>query len=122
MIEEYVGSIAGLIGSLTVVGSALLWVYNKFIGSPREKRRIQEENLRQKRMLEVVTRENEPLNQSIKQLTEWLSESKLDRENLNRMVKENRKYIEDHEERIDDHNERLITLEAVRNYAKQGVK
>ena len=37
-----VGILASLIGSLTVVGGALLWVYTRFIGAPREKRRAKE--------------------------------------------------------------------------------
>lgn len=116
--EEHIGSLASLIGSLTVVGSSLLWGYNKFIGNPREKRRRVDEEKRQRRMLEVVTRENKPLNESIKQLTEWLHESKADRESLNRLAKEHSKDLEDHEARLDDHQGRLIVLETVHNIKK----
>ena len=108
---DSVGSIASFIGSLTVVGGALIWIYNKFIGDPREKRREREETKRQAMMLETITRENQPLNESIIQLTEWLNESKTDRENLHNMANENRKFIEEHDEILNNHDDRLILLE-----------
>lgn len=107
-----VGSIASFIGSLTVVGGALLWVYNKFIGVPRERRKIEEEDKRTARMIETITRENQPLNASIEKLTDWLNESRADRVNLNRVSGEHSKYIESHEKRLDKHHTRLVILEA----------
>ena len=41
---EMVGNMATFVGSLTVVGGALLWVYNHSIAKPREKRRKEEKN------------------------------------------------------------------------------
>lgn len=105
------GAIASFIGSLTVVGGALIWIYNKFIGTPREKRRQKEETKRLALIVDIVTKENKPLNEAIKQLTEWLNESKKDRENLNRIAKENKQLIQDHEKRLDRHHDRLIVLE-----------
>lgn len=115
---ETIGTIASLVGSLTVVGSALLWIYNKTIGAPREKRRRIDEEKRQRRMLEVVTKENKPLNDSIRQLTEWLNESKLDREALNKITKSHSQELEDHESRLDDHHGRLMILETVQRIEK----
>ena len=117
--SEHIGSLASLIGSLTVVGSALIWVYNQFIAKPRERWRQEEEDKRQLRMLQVVTRENKPLNESIRQLTEWLNESKLDRENLNKIVREHSKDIEEHELRLDNAHDRLIVLETSNNFIKK---
>lgn len=116
---DYIGTIASLITSLTVVGSALLWLYNKFIGAPRELKRTREESNRHRRMLELITNENQPLNESIKQLTEWLNESKIDRESLNRIAVKNTARLDEHEERLDNHNDRLITLEAVSRLTKR---
>ena len=110
-IIEHVGSLASFIGSLTVVGGALMWMYNKFISAPREKRRQTEADKRQRDMIELITEKNKPLNESIQGLNELLSESQTDREQLNQIAKVNTDMIKNHEDRIDNHNERLIVLE-----------
>ena len=107
----HVGSLASFIGSLTVVGGALMWMYNKFISTPREKRRQREDDRRQRDMIELITEKNKPLNDSIQKLNELLAESEKDREQLNYIAEANTELIEDHEKRIDNHNERLIVLE-----------
>lgn len=112
-IADNIGSLASLVGSLTVVGGALLWIYNKFIGDPREKRRAVEETIRQKRMVETITRENAPLNKSIQQLTDWLEESKKDHEVLNQLSKISSEKIKRHEKQINEHDDRLIVLETI---------
>ena len=110
-IIEHVGSLASFIGSLTVVGGALMWVYNKFISAPREKRRQKESDKRQRDMIELITEKNKPLNESIQGLNELLAESQSDREKLNQIAEANTEMIKNHEDRIDNHNERLIVLE-----------
>ena len=111
VIIEHVGSLASFIGSLTVVGGALMWIYNKFISAPREKRRQMESDKRQRDMIELITEKNKPLNESIQGLNELLAESQLDRKKLNHIAEENTEIIKDHEERLDDHNVRLTVLE-----------
>lgn len=110
-IIEHVGSLASFIGSLTVVGGALMWMYNKFISAPREKRRQGEADKRQRDMIELITEKNKPLNESIQSLNELLAESQSDREKLNQIAVANTEMIKNHEDRIDNHNERLIVLE-----------
>ena len=110
-IIEHVGSLASFIGSLTVVGGALMWMYNKFISAPREKRRQEEAEKRQRDMIELITEKNKPLNESIQGLNELLAESQADREKLNQIANVNTEMIENHEERLDDHNVRLTVLE-----------
>ena len=110
-IIEHVGSLASFIGSLTVVGGALMWMYNKFISAPREKRRQTEADKRQRDMIELITEKNKPLNESIQGLNELLAESQSDREKLNQIAVANTEMIKNHEDRIDNHNERLIVLE-----------
>ena len=110
-IIAHVGSLASFIGSLTVVGGALMWMYHKFISAPREKRRQREDDKRQRDMIELITEKNEPLNESIKSLNELLAESQLDRKQLNLIAEANTKMLENHENRLDNHNERLIVLE-----------
>ncbi len=116
-IIAHVGSLASFIGSLTVVGGALMWIYNKFISAPREKRRQRESDKRQRDMIDLITEKNKPLNDSIQGLNELLAESQADRKKLNHIAEANTELIEDHEERLDNHNERLIVLET-----KNGVK
>ena len=88
-----------------------MWIYNKFIAIPREKKRQKAANDRQADMIELITEKNEPLNQAIQSITEMISESKLDRQQLNTVAKVNTQMIDIHEQRLDNHNDRLIVLE-----------
>ena len=114
---EMVGNMASFVGSLTIVGGALLWVYNHSIAKPREKRRKEQEDKRQGKMIALVTQKNEPLNQAIQELNTLLTESQLDRQKLNEMAKTNTEIIGKHGEVLDNHSERLIVLET-----KNGIK
>ena len=111
VIAEHLGFIASLIGSLTVVGSALIWVYNKFISHPREQKRLREEEKRQDMLLELITRENRPMNTAIQQLTKLLDDSKQDRMKLNDLAGRNTKMLLEHDDTLTEHNNRLIILE-----------
>ena len=111
VIAEHLGFIASLIGSLTVVGSALIWVYNKFISHPRETKRLREEEKRQDMLLELITRENRPMNTAIEQLTKLLDESSQDRIKLNDLASRNTKMLLEHDDTLTEHNNRLIVLE-----------
>ena len=111
VLAEHLGFIASLIGSLTVVGSALIWIYNKFISHPREKKRLREEEKRQDMLLELITRENRPMNTAIQQLTKLLDDSKQDRLKLNDLAGRNTKMLLEHDDTLEEHNNRLIVLE-----------
>ena len=111
VLAEHLGFIASLIGSLTVVGSALIWIYNKFISHPREKKRLREEEKRQNMLLELITRENKPMNTAIQQLTKLLDESVQDRMQLNDLASRNTKMLIEHDDTLTEHNNRLIVLE-----------
>ena len=111
VLAEHLGFIASMIGSLTVVGSALIWIYNKFISHPRENRRLREEDKRQDMLLELITRENRPMNTAIQQLTKLLDDSKQDRIKLNELASRNTKIIMEHDETLEEHDKRLIVLE-----------
>ena len=126
VIAEHLGFIASLIGSLTVVGSALIWVYNKFISHPREKKRLREEEKRQDMLLELITRENRPMNTAIQQLTKLLDESSQDRIKLNDLASRNTKMLLEHDDTLEEHNNRLIVLETKNGlseyrYKKRGI-
>ena len=117
VIVEHVGFLASFIGSLTVVGGALLWIYNRFISAPREKRRQREANKRQREMIELITDKNKPLNDAIQRLNDLLAESQLDRKNLNKIAEVNTEIIKEHDDILDNHNVRLTVLET-----KNGIK
>lgn len=112
------GEIAALIGSLTVIGGALMWLYKKVIADPREKRRLKNEDERYKKMLEVATSQDEPLSHAIEQLTEWLDESKDDRKSIHKLleqqsvlIRQNSDMLSAQDSRLDNHNERILVLE-----------
>lgn len=110
-IVNHIGNLASFIGSLTVVGGALMWVYNKFIAEKKEEKRQKDAEERQNKMIELITKNNAPLNDSIKNLNELLEESQADRRQLNKTALENTDMIDNHEKRLDNHNDRLIVLE-----------
>lgn len=116
-IMEQIGNLASFIGSLTVVGGALIWIYNKFIGEPREKKRSREAKKRQEEMIIAINKENEPLSKSIKELRDMIEDSIRDREQLHSFSKDTSEKVEEHEKRLDDHGDRLIVLET-----KNGIK
>ena len=106
-----IGELASFIGSLTIVGSALIWIYNKFIGKPREQRREQKQKEIQEKMVLLITKEQSPLVNSIENLNYLLEESQKDRKKLNTVAEKNTKMLLEHDETIDEHNNRLIILE-----------
>ena len=121
---EHLGSMASLVGSLTVVGSALLWIYNKFIGAPREQKRILEASRRQKDMLDVVKAENEPLVKTLQELNKLLEISETDRQNLNRISKKHTLQIKDHHDELENLGDRVLVLEVhtgIKKFHKEEV-
>ena len=118
VIVTNIGTLASLIGSLTVVGSALIWIYNKFIGEPREHKRREEAKKRQEEFVLLITEKNEPLNESIQSLIEFSTNSERDRELLHRVTDEHTLRIGEHDEellshdkRLNEHDGRLVALE-----------
>lgn len=113
-----IGELASFIGSLTVVGGALIWIYNKFIGEPRERKREREARKNQELMINLITEKNEPLNESIRDLIAFTGESAEDRKVLHRVTDEHALRIGEHDEelqshtkQLNEHNGRLIALE-----------
>ena len=111
VLVEHLGFIASLIGSLTVVGSALLWIHTKIIANPRERRRERENMERQRQMITMITRENKPLNESINTLRKTLEDTIRDRKKLNDLAGRNTKIIMEHDDTLEEHDKRLIVLE-----------
>ena len=112
LISNHLGDMASFIGSLTVVGGALMWIYNIFISKPRERYKQREEKKNQRELIKTINEENKPLLKSINQLTEWLDEGKKDREKLNELAIRNTKILDEHGKKIENHDDRLIVLES----------
>ena len=111
VINEYLGLIASLIGSLTVVGGAMIWLYNTIIAKPRDRWKERLQNKRQQAILEEIENANKPVNDAIEKLNRWLEDSQRDRDNLNKIADKNSGTLKRHKEILDDHDDRLIVLE-----------
>ena len=107
----HLGGLASLIGSLTVVGSALIWLYNKLIAKPRERIRQREEEYRHQRMVKEINNFTKPLSNSIDKLNQSLQESQLDRKTISEKINTNYDTLNKHKKIIHDHHDRLIVLE-----------
>ena len=107
----HLGGIASLIGSLTVVGSALIWLYNMLISKPRERIRQRKEEQRHQRMVKEINNFTKPLSYSIDNLNELLQESQLDRKNINAKINHNSDTLQEHNKILNNHDDRLIVLE-----------
>lgn len=82
---EWIGQVASLVTSLTIVGGALMWVYEKLIGAPRAKQRAHQEAVEAQLLDSAIKESVIPLQEAIEQLTAWLKESEEDRINLRKM-------------------------------------
>ena len=116
-IVAHLGGFASLIGSLTVVGGGLIWVYNTLISKPRERIRMREEEHRHQRMVKEINNFTTPLSHSIDNLNELLQESQLDRKNINAKINNNSDTLKEHNKILHNHDDRLIVLET-----KSGLK
>lgn len=95
-----VGEIASQITSITVIGGALIWLYNVLVGKPNREleRKVLEKNARD--LKETL----DPLTYQIKTLNENLKESQEDRKNIHIE-------LEEHEDRLHSHDKRITVLE-----------
>lgn len=98
--SEYLTVVASLIGSITIIGGALIWIYKKLVSDPdkRMAEKIQRENT------EALKQSIEPLTKAIDMLNNNLEESKRDRIKLN-------KKVDEHDDCLSDHHTRLTVLE-----------
>ena len=94
------GEYASQITSITVIGGALIWIYNVLIGRPNREleRKVSEKNSRDLR--ETIV----PLTYQIRTLNDNLKESQEDRKNIHAE-------LEEHDDRIHNHENRITILE-----------
>ena len=120
-----IGEFASLISASIVIGGALMWIYNLFIGKPREDKREREAKKRQEEMIMLITERNKPLNESIQGLLDFSEASSKDRELLHRVADEQTlkigeygEELKNHERRLDDHDDRILILETKNGITK----
>ena len=107
IIFDNVASLAGFIGSLTVIGSALIWVYKKIIAGPKEKRDVKRAEIENAKFREAI----KPTAEAVEQISRSLAYQENRDQKLQEIADRNVKLLAKHEDRLDRHNERLIVLE-----------
>ena len=99
--------IAGLIGSITVVGSALIWVYKHMIARPKERR----DAIRTEKENEKFREAMQPTVDAVEQISRGLAYQEERDEKLQQIADSNVQLLEKHENRLDLHEQRIIVLE-----------
>ena len=72
---------------------------------------MREEEHRHQRMVKEINNFTKPLSYSIDDLNALLSESQLDRKNINEKINNNSDTLKEHNKILNNHDDRLIVLE-----------
>lgn len=107
IIFDNLASVAGLIGSVTVIGSALIWVYKQVIARPKEKRDAQRAERENAKFREAI----KPTAEAVEQISRSLAYQESRDQKLQEIADRNVKLLEKHENRLDLHEHRIIVLE-----------
>lgn len=107
IIFDNLASVAGLIGSVTVIGSALIWVYKQVIARPKEKRDAQRAERENAKFREAI----KPTAEAVGQISRSLAYQESRDQKLQEIADRNVKLLEKHENRLDLHEHRIIVLE-----------
>ena len=107
IIFDNLTSVAGLIGSVTVIGSALIWVYKQVIARPKEKRDAQRAERENAKFREAI----KPTAEAVEQISRSLAYQEIRDQKLQEIADRNVKLLEKHENRLDLHEHRIIVLE-----------
>ncbi|MGX7390987.1 hypothetical protein [Dolosigranulum pigrum] len=95
-------SVAVFITSMTIIGGALIWIYQKTIGNSRE-RRAEERN---RVFIQSIDDKNKPLIETLEALQKSVEKQEYHDKQYSELIKKQ-------EERIDNHNDRLLVVETV---------
>lgn len=106
-VASVVALIAGLIGSITVIGSALIWVYNHLIARPKERRDAIQTEIENEKFRKAM----QPTVDAVEQISQGLAYQEERDEKLQQIADSNTKLLERHEDRLDLHEQRIIVLE-----------
>lgn len=104
---SYVAALAALIVSLTTIGGALMWVYQKTFGKAKEKRQEQQNAALEK----AIKESNQPLTETLEGLNQSINRLGAHHEKLDLIAEKNQKLLDRHDERLDNHHSRLIVVE-----------
>jgi len=107
IIFDNLASVAGLIGSVTVIGSALIWVYKQVIARPKEKRDAHRAERENAKFREAIR----PTAEAVEQISRSLAYQESRDQKLQEIADRNVKLLEKHENRLDLHEHRIIVLE-----------
>lgn len=118
---EYLESIAGVAGQITIIGTLLITVYKYLIARPAEKRKERKDKENAEALEKAITRHNEPMAHAINRLVASMDEREVHADKLDDIAESNAKILKSHESRLDSHHERLIILE-VKNGIHRKVK
>ena len=102
-------SVAVFITSMTIIGGALIWIYQKTIGNSRE-RRAEERN---RVFIQSIDDKNKPLIETLEALQKSVEKQEYHDKQLEKIAQQNSELIKKQEERIDNHNDRLLVVETV---------
>ena len=122
---EWLAVVAGVITSITIIGTFLVKVVDKIIVKPMDKRKVERAKAvevdRQKfeeKLLAQVGANQQPLKESIDRLNHLLEESQRDSTVLHKIADANTQKLGEHETKIHDIDDRLIVVETHTNITK----
>lgn len=118
IIFDNAASLAGFIGSVTVIGSALIWVYKKLVAGPKEKRDAERNRRENERLRGTIAEIVEPQKQTLEQLK--INQRKQDERDLTlqQIADENVKLLKAHSEKFNEHDRRILVLEVINGVVK----
>lgn len=114
---SYAAALAAFIVSLTTIGGALMWVYQKTFGKAKEKRLAERDKLLQ----DALNKNNEPLLEAINNLNTTMLDLERHDSKLDEIAETNQEILKRHDDMLDDHNKRLIVVETKLDVGKSHV-
>ncbi len=99
--------LAGFIGSVTVIGGALIWFYKQLVARPKEKRDAKRAERENAKFREAI----KPTAEAVEQISRSLAYQESRDQKLQEIADRNVKLLEKHENRLDLHEHRIIVLE-----------
>lgn len=107
----YVAQTASFITQMSVIGTLLIWVYNKFIGDPKEKRRLEEADRRAKERDDYMAEALSPITTALNEFNDFSKSSAADRLKLWEETQELKNATKILDKTSDDHEIRLVKVE-----------
>lgn len=116
--QSIILTVAALIGGLTTIGAALMWVYQKTIGKAKERRDAARDQILQ----DAIKQNNKPLLETLDKLNESMRERERHDDKLDEIAEKNVELLNKHDEQLYEHNGRLIVVETTLGIKRKGKK